>query len=102
MSDQLLPPEYQTLTQGSTSGLDLSFIAPLLWTSAIVTILLTVVFLLYFIYVIIRRRKVENATLEMRDDIRRMRELMEKGSSVPPSTPKLATSDNPQSVVTRD
>lgn len=81
MPDELLPTEYQTLTEGSTSGFDLSLIAPLLWASALVTVIITVLFFIYAIYVIVRRRKVENATLEMRDDIRRMRELMEQGSS---------------------
>lgn len=81
MQDTLLPSEYQSLTQSTTPEIDLSFLEPLLWTSALLTILFAFFFLLYATYTIVRRHKVEKATLEMRDDIRRMRELMEQGSS---------------------
>lgn len=96
MPDELLSPEYQTLTQTSVPEVDLSFLEPLLWTSAIITIVFTFIFLLYAIYNIVRRYKVEKATLEMRDDIRRMRELMEKGSVAPTPRPSFDTQPTPQ------
>lgn len=97
MPDELLSPEYQNLTQTSVPEVDLSFLEPLLWTSAILTIVFAFIFLLYATYNIIRRYKVEKATLEMRDDIRRMRELMEKGSAATPIThPASHTQPTPQ------
>lgn len=94
MQEQLLSPEYQDLTQSTTvPTVDLSILEPILWVSAAVTILFTVLFLIYVIYSFARRYKVEKATLEMQKDIRRLRELAEQQaekSSRPTAAPRPA------------
>ena len=76
------------LGQGNSAipSLDLNTLMPLMVTSVVITIILTVLFLIYVSFTTIRRYKVEKATLEMQKDIRRMRELMEQGSSLPTDT----------------
>ena len=80
-------------TGTTVPNLDLSALMPLMITSIVVTIILTLLFLIYVSFNTIRRYKVEKATLEMQKDIRRMRELMEEqaSSAVAPSVDLLAT-----------
>ena len=71
----------QQLQQGSTTAapsLDLNALMPLMITSIVITIILTILFLIYVSFSTIRRYKVEKATLETQKDIRRIRELMEQ------------------------
>lgn len=76
----------QELGQGiSTPEINLEALMPLIITSTAITILLALLFLIYVSFNTIRRFKVEKATLEMQKDIRRMRELMEQGSTLPAS-----------------
>ena len=74
------------LEQGIAPGADLSFMMPLIITSIAISALLTVLFLVYVIFNTVRRYKVEKATFDMQKDIRRMRELMEQGSTPSPIT----------------
>lgn len=77
------------LEQGSTAlpSIDVNALMPLMITSIAITVLLTILFLIYVSFNTIRRYKVEKATLEMQKDIRRMRELMEQGSTALPDSP---------------
>lgn len=89
--------EYLSLRENLGQGtivpdIDLSALAPVLSASLVVTLVLTVLLVVYAIYSATRRRKVERATINMQKDIRIIRELMEKqGSSVfqtiPPTPP---------------
>ncbi|MBH1980877.1 hypothetical protein I8H83_04310 [Candidatus Saccharibacteria bacterium] len=71
-------------------ALNFDALMPLIVTSAVVTGVLTILFLVYVIFNSIRHYKVEKATIEMQKDIRRMRELMERGSisTAPLQTPR--------------
>lgn len=82
-------------TGTTVPNLDLSALMPLMITSIVVTIILTLLFLIYVSFNTIRRYKVEKATLEMQKDIRRIRELMEEQASpaVTPSVDLLATAE---------
>lgn len=73
------------LGQGTTTvpSFDVSALMPLMITSIAITIILTILFLIYVSFNTIRRYKVEKATLEMQKDVRRMRELMEEGITPP-------------------
>lgn len=80
------------LGQGSSTAvpsLDFSALMPLMITSIVVTIVLTILFLIYVSFNTIRRYKVERATLEMQKDIRRMRELMEEQAKQPATRPRV-------------
>lgn len=86
-------PNIETsLGQGTIPDIDLSALTPILSASLVVTLVLTVLLVVYAIYSTARRRKVERATINMQKDIRIIRELMEKqGSSalqvIPPTPP---------------
>lgn len=69
--------------EGAAPVIDLGFIMPIITAGLIVTGILTALFILYFLISALRRRKVENATLEIQKDIRKIRELMEQGSQSP-------------------
>ncbi|HCH34264.1 MAG: hypothetical protein UY35_C0006G0027 [Candidatus Saccharibacteria bacterium GW2011_GWC2_48_9] len=87
-------PNIETgLGQGTIPDIDLSSLTPILSASLVVTLVLTVLLVVYAIYSTARRRKVERATINMQKDIRIIRELMEKQGSnalqaIPP-TPSL-------------
>lgn len=98
MPDELLSPEYQTLTQTSVPEIDLGFLEPLLWTTAILTIAFTFIFLLYATYNIMRRYKVEKATLEMRDDIQRIRKIMEQQAATSQTATDVPTQNAPSNL----
>lgn len=84
-TDPLLYGSTTELTQGVVPEIDFEAFMPLIMTSLAITAVLTVLFFVYIIFTSIRHYKVEKATIEMQKDIRRMRELMEQGST--PTTP---------------
>lgn len=73
---------YTEIEQGSLlSGFDLGLMMPIIVAALVATSILSVVFTLYLIVSIVRRRKLHQATLDMQKDIRKIRELLEKGST---------------------
>lgn len=73
---------YTELEQGTLlSGFDLGFIMPLVVVTLVATGLISVIFMIYLILSIMRRRKLHQATIDMQKDIRKIRELLEQGST---------------------
>lgn len=90
--DPLLYGDTNELTQGVVPEIDFEAFMPLITASLAITAVLTVLFFVYVIFNSIRHYKVEKATIEMQKDIRRMRELMEQGTTpVTPKTDLIAT-----------
>lgn len=87
-TDPLLYGSTTELTQGVVPEIDFEAFMPLIMTSLAITGVLTVLFFVYIIFTSIRHYKVEKATIEMQKDIRRMRELMEQGST-PTTSPQI-------------
>lgn len=81
---------YTLVEQGTAlPEIDFSFIIPFLAAALIATTAISVLFGIYLIYSILRRRKLNQATLDMQKDIRKIRELLEQGSALrsPTSAP---------------
>lgn len=104
--DPLLYGDTAELTQGVVPEIDFGAFMPLITASLAITAVLTVLFFVYIIFNSIRHYKVEKATIEMQKDIRRMRELMEQGSTpttsqTPPHTNLIAAA-TPAPIETTD
>ena len=81
---------YTLVEQGTAlPEIDLSCIVPFLAAALIATTAISVLFGIYLIYSTLRRRKLNQATLDMQKDIRKIRELLEQGSALrsPTSAP---------------
>lgn len=73
---------YTEIEQGALlSGFDLGFIMPLVVAVLVATGILSAIFMIYLVVSIMRRRKLHQATIDMQKDIRKIRELLEQGST---------------------
>lgn len=81
---------YTAIEEGTLlPSIDLGFIMPVIVTTLVVTGVVSVVFIVYLILSMIRRHKIQQATLDMQKDIRQIRELLEQGRQTNSTTPSI-------------